>query len=307
MLMLAIGLFAVASVQEPLQGDRHSDSHRQQGLRAEPSPSTDRTVPVQKGMRLNVTDFAGEIVVGVWGRDEVRVQASHSVRERVDVRTTDTQVIVRVSSTLGAPGAMDLRITVPSWMRLDLSGTYTDIRVDGVQGQISADTVRGDITVKGGSDFITLKSVEGVVSLEGAKGRVNVHSVNEGIKLVDISGDVVAETINGSLTMERMRAASLDAATVNGTITYEGAIQNDGQYRMTSHNGGVAITVPDNTSATVSVRTYNGSFVPNFQVPQQDDNSRRNRRYNFTLGSGSARIMLESFGGTIRMTKGVRR
>lgn len=273
--------------------------------RAEASPTTDQTVPVQKGTRLNVNVFAGEIRVGVWGRDEVRVQSEHSSRERVDVRTNETQVTVRVRSTMGAPGSMDLRITVPAWMRLDLSGTYTDIVVDGVQGQINADTVRGDITVKGGSDFVTLKSVEGVITAEGAKGRVNVHSVNEGIKLVDVAGDVIAETINGSLTMQRMRAASLDAASVNGAIGYEGAILNDGQYRITSHNGDVVMTVPDNTSATVSVRTYNGSFVPNFDVPQ-DDASRRNRRYNFTLGSGSARIILESFGGTIRMTKGRR-
>jgi hypothetical protein len=106
--------------------------------------------------------------------------------------------------------------------------------------------------------------------------------------------------------MQRMRATSVEAATVNGAISYEGAVQNDGQYSISSHNGDVTMTVPDNASATVSVRTYNGSFVSNFTVPQ-DEVSRRNRRYNFTLGSGSARISLESFGGTIRMTKGARR
>jgi DUF4097 and DUF4098 domain-containing protein YvlB len=307
MLMVALGVFAAACAQQPPPHVTHEPVVPDvQAQRGEPSPRTDQTVPVKQGMRLNVNAFAGDIIVGVWGRDEIRVQAEHSVRDRVNIRTSDTQVIVRTSSSMGPPASMDLKITVPAWMRLDLSGTYTDVTVDGVQGQISVDTVSGDVTVKGGGEFVTLKSVEGVISLDGAKGRINVHSVNEGIKLSAVSGDVVAETINGSLTMQRMRADSVDAATVNGTISYEGTISEGGQYRITSHNGDVNVTVPDNASATVTVRTYNGSFVPNFPVPQ-DDAGRRNQRSNFTLGGGSARMTLESFGGTIRMTKGGRR
>lgn len=302
--MLAIGVLAAACAQEPPPNGLHRDGHADvQARRDEPAPNTDRTVPVQKGMRLNVNDFAGEIAVGVWDRDAVRVQADHSIRERVNVRTTETQVVVGVSSTMGPVGSMDLRITVPAWMRLDLSGTYTDVIVEGVQGQINVDTVRGDITVKGGSDFVNLKSIEGIVTLEGASGRVNVHSVNEGIRLADISGDVIAESVNGPIVMERMQASSLDVATVNGPISYEGTIRSDGQYRITSHNGSVTMAIPDNTSATVSVRTYNGTLAANFQVPQ-DEATRRNKRYNFTLGSGGARITLESFGGTIRINKG---
>jgi putative adhesin len=300
MLKLAIGMLAAAVCAWP---GAASAGGSPQDRRAENAPVTDETVAVQKGTRLNVNLFAGEIAVGVWGRDAVRVQSEHSSRERVDVRATDAQVSVRARSTMGPPGSQDLKITVPAWMRLDLSGTYTDVTVDGVQGQINVDTVRGDIRVKGGAEFVTLKSVEGTVTLENAKGRINIRSVNEDVKLIDVAGDVTAETVNGSLTMERMQADSVDAATVNGPVVFEGAIRSNGQYRITSHNGDVAMTVPDNTSATVSVRTYNGSFSPNFQVPS-DDASRRNRRYNFTLGGGSARIVLESFGGTIRMTKG---
>lgn len=295
--MLRVSIAAVAALAL-LQAAPARGQGRREG-----SPTTDQTVPVQKGMRLTVNSFSGEIAVRAWDRDAVRVQADHSVRESVDVKTSDTQVIVRPRSTLGPVRSMDLRITVPTWMRLDLSGTYTDVIVDGVQGQINVDTVRGDIKVRGGSEFVTLKSIEGVVTLEGARGRINLHSVNEGIRMIDVSGDVIAESINGSLTMEKMQASSLDVATVNGPISYEGAIRSDGQYTMTSHNGDVVMTIPENTSAVVSARTYNGSFTANFPVPS-DAASQRNRRYSFTLGGGSARIALESFGGTIRMTKG---
>ena len=71
--------------------------------------------------------------------------------------------------------------------------------------------------------------------------------------------------------------------------------------------------VPDQINATVFVRTYRGDFDSHFdvKVPEAagdtaDDRrrrERRNRRFNFTLGSGAARIDLESFGGDISLLK----
>lgn len=266
------------------------------------APQTDQTVPVQRGARLVVNDFAGEIIVRAWDKDAVRVQAEHSSRERIDIKASDTVVNVRPHSSLGPPRSMDIQITVPSWMRLDLSGTYTDVTVDGVQAEITVETVRGDVKVKGGSGFVSLKSVEGLVSVEGAKGRVNVRSVNEGVHLADIAGDIMAETVNGGITLERIQSVSVDVATVNGDLAYDGTVQNSGVYRLTTHNGDITMTVPESANATVSVRTFNGDFVSAFPV-NVEDNPRRNKRFNFTLGSGSARIDLESFGGTIRLRR----
>jgi len=46
---------------------------------------------------------------------------------------------------------VDLDITVPTWMAMSLSGTYTDISVDGAGGAVTAESVQGDIEVTGGT------------------------------------------------------------------------------------------------------------------------------------------------------------
>ena len=89
---------------------------------------------------------------------------------------------------------------------------------------------------------------------------MSLRSVNEGIVVTDVSGDISAETVNGDIEMSRVQAGSVDAATVNGDLSYDGVIRDDGQYRMTTHNGDIAITVPDKANARVSVERSTASW-----------------------------------------------
>ena len=265
-------------------------------------PRTDQTVPVARGARLIVNAFAGDIIVRGWDRNAVRVQADHSSRDRIEMKATDSLVTIKPESSMGAPRSIDMEITMPAWMRLDLSGTYIDVTIAGSQGEITVETVRGDVNVKGGSGFVSLQSVEGVVTLEGAKGRINVRSVNEGIQLADISGEIIAETVNGGITLDRIQSNSVDVATVNGDLSYDGSIRDDGQYRLATHNGDITVVVSETANATIAVRTFSGEFVAGFPVNIQDT-THRNKRFSVTVGSGSARMELESFGGTIRLQR----
>src|SRR5512139_3378825 len=61
----------------------------------ESAPRTNQDVPVAKGARLVLTNNAGEVVVSSWDRDVVKVEATHSDREVVDVQTADQTVRIR--------------------------------------------------------------------------------------------------------------------------------------------------------------------------------------------------------------------
>ena len=279
-------------------------------------PRSDESVPVTKGMRLAVNNFAGSITVRTWEKDAVRIEAEHSSRDRVNVRTTEAVLRVSASSEHGPSRSVDFTLTAPRWMPINLDGTYVDIDLEGMQGEVTAETVGGDVHLKGGNGTVTLKSVEGIIEVEGSKGRITLNTVNEAIFVRDAAGDVSAETVNGDLTLERIESNNIDVATVNGDVTYDGAIRDGGTYRFATHNGDVELRVPDQINASVFVRTYRGDFESHFQValPAQtasasDDDSdhrrreRRNRRFSFTLGSGAARVELESFGGDINLFK----
>ena len=264
---------------------------------------TDQTVNVAKGTKLDVNNFAGDVIVKVWDRDAVRIEATHSDRETVDIKQGDQVLTIRSRSTRGGPPrSLDYTISVPKWMAISVSGTYADVTMDGVGADVTVDTTRGDIKVVGGSGFISLKSVQGEIVLEKAKGRVGVRAVNEGVRLADISADLSAESTNGSIILDRIDSANVDLYALNGNISYDGAIKDKGLYRLTTHNGMIAFPVPEKANATVTLRTYTGGIRSTFALPG-DPEQRRNKRQTLTLGNGSAHVELESFGGAISLRR----
>lgn len=262
---------------------------------------TDTAFVVQRGARLDVENFSGDIIVEAWSRDVVRVRAEHNARDRIEIQATGSVVSIRARARRGMPDAVDYAIQVPRWMRLNLNGVNAEIRVSGIEGDVTAHTIHGDVAVRGGSGTVSLHSVNGDVSLSGARGRVEAASVNGDVDLTDIEGDVAAETTNGDLRLERVDGASVEGTTVSGDVDFIGPIQNQGRYRFTTHSGDVTATVQEGANVTVSVATFSGEFESAFPLTLQE--FRQGKRFQFTIGTGSARLDVESFSGTIQLRR----
>src|SRR4029450_13318319 len=85
--------------------------------------ATDQTVQVSKGTKLEVNNFAGDVLIKVWDRDAVRVEVTHSDRETVDIKQADQVVSIRSRSARGGPPrSLDYAITVPSWVAITCRG-----------------------------------------------------------------------------------------------------------------------------------------------------------------------------------------
>ncbi|HET7296584.1 MAG TPA: DUF4097 family beta strand repeat-containing protein [Gemmatimonadales bacterium] len=261
---------------------------------------TDTTIPVRAGARLEVNNFGGDITVKTWTKNAVRIAADYSSRDRITIEATDQVVRVKSEGRRGPSRVVEYDITVPASMALALSGVYTDISVDGAQGEITAETVEGAVKVSGGVGTVSLKSVQGEVTLEKARGRIDLSSVNESITGTDLAGDIAVETVNGDVTLTQIESANTEANTINGDITYDGTIKDGGRYRFSTHDGDLQVSVPEKASVSVSVSTFNGDFTPCFPVQLT---GKTKHRFSFTIGSGSARLELESFGGDIKICR----
>jgi DUF4097 and DUF4098 domain-containing protein YvlB len=261
----------------------------------------DTTVNVGRGQRLDVNAYGGDITVRAWNRNAVRVETASVGRDRVEVSSSGSTVSVRTQGRHGPPEEIKLRISAPPWISLSVAGVNTSIKVEGVRAPISVETVEGEVDVTGGEGLVSLRSVQGSVKLRGAKGRISVNSVNEDVEVLNSSGDVVAQTVNGEITLQMVDAPSIDANTVNGDISYSGPIRSGGRYAMSTHNGDITLTVAEGTSASVAVSTFSGEFESEFPVPLRG--TRKGKGFNFTLGSGSAQVTLESFQGTIALVR----
>src|SRR5262249_54775152 len=221
----------------------------------------DQTVNVAKDTKLDVNNFAGDVQVKVWDRDAVRVEATHSDRETIDIKPGDQLLSIRSRSTRGGPPrSLDYTITVPKWMAVNVSGTYADVTMDGVGGDVTVDTTRGDIKVTGGDGATSLWTWRGATKPPKDKGSAQQPGRNEGVHLADINADLSAESTNGSILLDRIDSANVDLYTVNGNISYDGPIKDKGLYRLTTHNGMIAMPVPERTNAIVTLRTYNGGI-----------------------------------------------
>jgi DUF4097 and DUF4098 domain-containing protein YvlB len=290
--------------------ERSADAPQQPPIQARPggpesSPRTDQTVDVVKGTRLVLSNNAGEVVVRTWDRDQVRVQATHSDREKVDIQTADNTLRIRGRATRGPSNLMDYQITVPRWMPVNLSGTYLESTIEGTTAEVSVESVHGNIRVVGGTGTVTARSVEGLITIDKASGKVQATTVNEGIRLTNVSGDMSADTTNGDIVIENAQTTSLQVSTVNGDVTYNGTMRDGGVYRLTTHGGDIRLGLGGAPNATVFVRTFQGDFTADFpiQLPEGQSAREGSKRFNFTLGSGSARIELQSFNGDILVAR----
>lgn len=261
----------------------------------------DTLIQVERGEGLSVDNFQGDVVVRAWNRNAVRVRADLSSRQQLDVVRSGGQVRVRARTIQGGPREANFQIDVPGWMDVRVEGNRVDVTVEGTSGEIGVETVGGDIQVEGGNGLIRLRSIQGEIAVRQARGRVEVVSVNEEIVLDDVEGDIYVETTNGDVTMRGIRSSTTRATTVNGDVHYAGTILDGGRYVFSTHNGDVLVTLSPDASATVSVSTYHGEFQSEF--PVRLTGTSRDRQFTFTLGSGSARVELESFNGEILLRR----
>lgn len=274
--------------------------------------TADTTIAVEDGMRLSVRNREGEIRVTTWQRDAVRIVASNGEAIRIDTERSGSVLRVRTSvrvewdgvearrgrrrSDRGDDGPVDFEITVPAYLDVELSGVETDMSVVGTAGDVSVETVDGSVVIRGGRGFIHARSHDGELRVEGASGEIEVNASSGGIWISDVNGDVAAESVNGDIELRNIDGRRVTARTVNGEVTFIGAVHDGGRYQLSTHDGDVTASIPEGTNATVSVANFNGDFETRFPILLRGG---AGYKFDFILGDGSAVLVLEAFSGDV--------
>lgn len=261
---------------------------------------SDQTVNVQKGSRIVIDECAGDVVVRTWDKDAVRVRAEHSRSAKVLVTPRDQ--VLRIGRE--GRGSVDFDLTVPTWMNLSVEGISCFVDVEGLAGNISANTVDGDIHLRGVTGTATVESIDGVIKIEGGRGRIQAQTTDGDIEVTKASGELLLESIDGAIRVTDATPTALEITTVDGDIFFTGAFQSNGRYRFETHDGDVVLVIPENTSATFALRRYDGSRKLDSTLPLKPTaDGQRGRRMTYTLGGGSAQVEIESFEGSIQIRK----
>ena len=262
---------------------------------------TDTLLDVGSATLLEVEAPGGSIQVTTWDRNQIRVQAEHSSRTYIEIDRGGRSIELEAEARRGPANLVDFVLTVPRGMDLELDGMYTDITVDGSDGEVEAENLQGDIVIRGGRGRVSVSTVSGEVQVEGAEGRVEVESAASDIRVRDSAGEIYGESAGGDIVLEGMRASVVDVGVVGGRVYYEGTFDPQGTYFFGSHGGSVTLVVPPDASATISVATLHGNVTSNLEgSPRRFE---RGERHAFDLGGGGALVEVETFAGRINLLR----
>ena len=130
--------------------------------------------------------------------------------------------------------------------------------------------------------------------------RFTGRTVNGEVEAHDLSADVEASTVNGSINITTNGLAR--AHTVNGSITaVMGRADWSDELEFKTVNGGIDLTFPASLSAEFEAKTLNGQISTDFPLSVQGTFSRRHKAG--TIGGGGRDLRLETVNGSVQIRR----
>jgi DUF4097 and DUF4098 domain-containing protein YvlB len=294
---------AMRAAEQAVRGVDHRYDGLQQG-----GSQLDTTVSFPRDGTVDLTAFAGDIIVTGWNRSDARVRAS-SERGRLRWRITASRITLETEMVRGRTGDTRYEVTVPEGTRVIMRSNSGDLTIRGLRGSVDAHTTSGDITITDVDGTIEIQTLNGDVNGTRLRGTIEAGSVSGSVELDDVQGRSIRfESTGGDLTLTNASARDVYGSTVGGDLEYRGVIEPGGQYEFHSHSGSITLAIPSNASARFSIETFSGELDSDFPVTLQPDrDNRRGRRLEFNLGGGDARVIAETFSGSVEIRRDSRR
>lgn len=212
----------------------------------------------------------------------------HNISGNVDV-VPSTSGQVEVTGHRTARASQDLHTVVHEGSGgIDVCVVYADDECDehGIHGH--HDRWGGDegdinlrVAVPAGLQ-VAASSVSGNVGIDGAQG------------------DIDANSVSGDVTLEHLRASSLTAKSVSGSIDAQlDALTGNGALEFRSVSGDVTMQVPKSFDADLHLSTVSGELTSDFPVTLNGGFGRR--RIDARIGNGGRRLDISTVSGDVRI------
>lgn len=245
----------------------------------------DRTVPLQAGSQVRLSNVNGAVTLEAWDRDEVRIEAEKKVKAGDADVARKYMSQLKIDITQGADG-----------LRID---TKHPRRESGFFDWMFGKDVNANVTYRlhvPRRAALHVVSVNGGVSATGTRGKAHLETTNGGIKVQNVQGDMVLETVNGGIDVIRS-AGALRAGSVNGGIDAElSGLQDGSEIRLTSTNGGIHLRLPRDARLSIDAGTTNGRVRSDLSIEGGEPGKRSLRG---DLNGGGGKLYARTTNGSI--------
>ena len=231
-----------------------------------------RSYTLAKGGRFEIANENGQIDVKGTQGSEVKVKAFREVTSNSDEdaqrRLKDLKMREDVSSDRvfiqAETGGMDhmgfgrglgvrYEVEVPAGLTVTVKTMNGGVKLDDVDGKITAGTTNGNVTGDGVTGEVQGSTVNGSVSmtLDAVSGDVRLMTVNGAIRLElppTANADLDAATVNGGVSVDEklgLAEVSRDRGSFGPATSIRGRLNKGGpRLSLQTTNGGVRVSAP---------------------------------------------------------------
>ncbi|HKR14158.1 MAG TPA: hypothetical protein VJT15_18990 [Pyrinomonadaceae bacterium] len=130
---------------------------------------------------------------------------------------------------------------------------------------------------------------------------LSVETHNGGISISEVNGKIAFTALNGGVVLRKVGGAVRGSTTNGGFVIDLGGDRWDGESMdVSTTNGGIVMSIPENYSANLQTGTVNGSINVDFPVTTQ---GRISKQLALNLGSGGATVRAITTNGGVRVKR----
>ena len=263
--------------------------------------------------RANGAETTVEIVKTARGRDAadarellqlVTVEASERAG-RAEVKTHYPNDEMRRNNRRNINVSVAYNVAAPAGTHVTAETISGSIKIADIKGDVSASTISGDLRISGAGRVGTAKTISGSVEISDAQ-------VDGALASSSVSGDVVLRRVNarrievgsvsGNVRLEDVQCDRVTASTTSAGIFFSGPLAKNGRYELKGFSGDVRVQITGTTGFELDASTFSGQIrSDDFPITTRGRINRRS--LNGTFGDGSAMLDLQTFSGSIVISK----
>jgi hypothetical protein len=218
------------------------------------------------------------------------------------------QTLAPSGGTIAVDGKQNGGVSVKGWDQGQVlvrarvqTGAPTEAEAANLAQQIRIETSGAKIYASGPE---TRKDYQWSVSYEvfvPRRSDLSLETHNGGIAIADVNGRIDFSALNGGVVLKRVGGAVRGSTTNGGLVIELGGDRWDGEsLDVSTTNGGIIMSVPENYSANIQTGTVNGSVNTDFPVMVQ---GRINKQIALNLGSGGATVKAMTTNGGVHLKR----
>lgn len=271
--------------------------------------------PLSATGTVEISNIRGTISVTGWDRNMVAVTGSLGAGTRLVFESSGNRMVVRAERSNESTGWFGVRgsgpkedtrlqVHVPKRAALELESVSADIEVSGIaeSDRIKVESVSGDVQIQASVADLVASSVSGDLNFQGRVQRARADTVSGDFRLRDVQETLNIETVSGDARIVDSSLAQIDAGSVSGDLEFDVELLGNARVAIETMSGEVTLILPSGLNASVNAESFSGSLRSDFQLDISDQKGPGSTMRG-KLGSGDARIRMESFSGDIRLRK----